>query len=199
MSQNNPPPPSRQDPIAYMTPGGMPAQTNTPGLVGFILAMVGLIGICVSPMLVFGVIGTVLCAIGVFRRPRGLAIAGLIVGAIEMLVGLVIVLFIGTILGGAAVGFNAAVKAAQTMQTGMAIRAAVDAQKQKAGTLPATLAAVPGLASTSDGWGHPIHYVPDAPTRGEFELVSDGPDGRPGTADDVRIDASSTVAPTTAP
>ena len=38
------------------------------------------------------------------------------------------------------------------------------------------------LAPKPDPWGHPYRYT----SAGEsFELVSDGPDGRPGSADDV--------------
>lgn len=202
MSQGYPPP---QPPatVAYMTPGGVLPPSNALGVAGFVLVMVGLLGACFVPFLLLGLIGTILCAVAVFRTPRGLAIAGLIVGGLEVLFGLVVLVFIGTILGGAAVGLNAAAKIMQTMQTGVAIRQVIDAEQSRTGTLPATLASVPGLTTTTDAWGRPIHYVPNSPTVGEYELISDGPDSTPGTADDIRMDRNISVAatsqPTTAP
>jgi hypothetical protein len=38
-----------------------------------------------------------------------------------------------------------------------------------------------------DGWGKPILYEVTGPSA--FRLVSDGPDGRPGTPDDIVITA----------
>ena len=37
-----------------------------------------------------------------------------------------------------------------------------------------------------DPWGHPYLYHPRSATGGRFDLRSAGPDGRPGTADDVQ-------------
>jgi type II secretion system (T2SS) protein G len=44
-----------------------------------------------------------------------------------------------------------------------------------------------------DGWGHLINYQPLGGTA--FKLVSAGPDGIPGTADDVVLDSSQPAAP----
>ncbi|HYR83437.1 MAG TPA: type II secretion system protein GspG [Terriglobia bacterium] len=44
-----------------------------------------------------------------------------------------------------------------------------------------------------DAWGHPIDYQVSGGTA--FKLVSPGPDGRRGTADDIVLDSSQPVAP----
>src|SRR6267143_1142369 len=44
-----------------------------------------------------------------------------------------------------------------------------------------------------DAWGHPIDYQVSSGTA--FKLISPGPDGRPGTADDIVLDSSQPAAP----
>ncbi|OGQ49041.1 MAG: hypothetical protein A3I09_00465 [Deltaproteobacteria bacterium RIFCSPLOWO2_02_FULL_47_10] len=39
----------------------------------------------------------------------------------------------------------------------------------------------------NDGWGQPFHYESPGPSGKAFDIVSDGPDGTPGTDDDIRL------------
>ena len=87
-----PPPPSsnepQQAPITTVT--GTPvmpqltqasSRTNVVGLIGFILAIAAFILVSVEPISasMCGVIGAILSFVGLFTRPRGLAVAGCLV------------------------------------------------------------------------------------------------------------------------
>ncbi len=39
----------------------------------------------------------------------------------------------------------------------------------------------------NDGWGNPFHYEVPGPGGKPFDVVSDGPDGTPGSEDDIRL------------
>lgn len=39
----------------------------------------------------------------------------------------------------------------------------------------------------NDGWGNPFHYEVPGQNGKPFDIVSDGPDGTPGTEDDIRL------------
>lgn len=174
-----------------------PGPANTVGLIGFIFVMVSLAGFCFAPLFLLGVVGTVLCGIGLFRRPRGLAIAGFIVGLIEMLFALIVVVFIGMIIG---VGVNAAAEAAKMQASssrGREIQWAIDSYKRShASALPKSLSDLTDVTDIRDGWGNPIRYVPDARAT-EYTLISNGRDGKPSTADDMTLYDSSVKPYTT--
>ena len=53
--------------------------------------------------------------------------------------------------------------------------------------LPTDLAQVAGAASVRDPWGHPFLYVQPAVRRSHhrYDLCSPGPDGLPGSPDDI--------------
>ena len=77
-----------------------PSKSNGIGTAGFVLALVTLV-FCWAPFLngILLLLGLVLSAIGVFRQPRGLAIAGLCIS----LIGLIILFaFVGLFAAGAA-------------------------------------------------------------------------------------------------
>ncbi len=69
----------------YVNPA--PATSNTIGLVGFILSLVGLFGSWI-PFLggIAWFIGTILSVIGLFKSPRGFAIAGTIISFIGLII-----------------------------------------------------------------------------------------------------------------
>lgn len=69
------------------------ARSNGVGVAGFVLALVSLV-FCWVPVLswILWFLGILLSFIGVFKRPRGLAIAGLLISVIDFLL---LVLFIG--------------------------------------------------------------------------------------------------------
>ena len=77
-----------------------PSKSNGIGTAGFVLALIALV-FCWAPFLNFILwfLGLVLSAIGVFKRPKGLAIAGLCIS----LIGLIILFaFVGLFAAGAA-------------------------------------------------------------------------------------------------
>jgi type II secretory pathway pseudopilin PulG len=192
MSQG--PPPITTSIIDY----GRPEQgdKNTIGLVGFILVMIGVVGFCFGPALLLGVAGTILCAIGVRKQPRSLALAGLIVGIIETLVFVVVVVILGLIIGGGLFGAKLLANVATTINNGAHAHNAVEHYRAMNGVLPDKLEDCSEIGSYGvDGWGHPFRYTPDV-TAGTFKLTSDGADGKPGTGDDVDV-SSSTTQPTT--
>lgn len=61
--------------------------SNGLGTAGFVLALLGLI-LCWVPMVnfVLWILGLILSLIGIFKRPRGLAIAGLVLSFIFVLI-----------------------------------------------------------------------------------------------------------------
>lgn len=70
-------------------------KSNGLGIAGFVLALVGLLfsWIPVFSWVVWA-LGLVFSFIGIFRRPRGLAIAGFIISIIDLII---LIAFIGTI------------------------------------------------------------------------------------------------------
>ena len=70
-------------------------QSNGIGTAGFVLALIGLI-LCWIPILdwILWLLGVIFSFIGVFRAPRGLAIAGLVISFIGIII---LITFIGAI------------------------------------------------------------------------------------------------------
>jgi hypothetical protein len=62
--------------------------SNGLGVAGFVL---GLIGLFTPFLFLFGFLGFLFSFIGVFKEPRGLAIAGLVISIISLILGLVLV------------------------------------------------------------------------------------------------------------
>jgi len=157
-------------------------QSNTLGLVGFIVSLVGLVltGGCLS------IVGLILSIIAVFKQPRGFAIAGIVIGLIGSLLFLVVLVpIIGVI-----------------VLVGVALAAVTDAVSDFAeplnnyydanGAYPATLSEVGlDLAVLDDAYGGGWQYN-RAPDGQSFTIVGPGPDGQFDTEDDFTIEASRT-------
>lgn len=79
-----------------------PSQSNGIGVAGFVLSLVALL-LCWTPVIdwIIWILGLIFSLIGVFRKPRGLAIAGLVIS----LIGLIAILLIA---GAIAVAFASA-------------------------------------------------------------------------------------------
>lgn len=77
-----------------------PAKSNGLGTAGFILALLALI-FCWVPGLdwVLWILGLIFSLIGVFRTPRGLAIAGLVISLIGLILLIVVFGAIGAAIG----------------------------------------------------------------------------------------------------
>ncbi len=180
------PEPSRKKPDAGVggstpTPS-LPRRSNGLGLAGFIVSLVGLLTLgCLSP------VGLVLSLVAVFRRPRGFAVAGLVLGCIGLTVGGVI----GTKF------VYSWIELAPAISDGGDIAAELPKYRSShAGAFPPSLDDLPGLPVSAkvDEWKQLYHYrvCPE----GWVELTSDGEDGIAGTGDDfrVRIDGSRVLA-----
>ena len=153
------------------------------GLAGFICSLLGLVS-C-GTLFPIGLVGFVLSFIAMFKRPRGFAIAGFIIGLISWGWILVALVFIG--LGGLLAAVGAAVGVAELeahAELGI-IASEVEAYRQANGNYPSTLTLL-GLdtGTLDDPWGTTYRYAPTADGTG-FTLSSDGPDGLGGTADDI--------------
>lgn len=174
-----------QDPFAASyrpppSPTGAPAEwpeqrpsRNGLGIAGFIVSIVGVLSCgCLSP------IGGLLSLVAVFRRPRGFAIAGVIIGAL----GTVLLAFVGYVV------VSMGVLMGQPFQDGMLVSDQLkEYRRAHAGATPQGWAELTGRDEPmQDEWGNAYHYrvLPDGK---RIELASDGPDGQPKTTDDVRI------------
>lgn len=75
-------------------------QKNGMGTTGFVLALLGLI-FCWVPVLdwILWILGLIFSIIGVFRKPKGLAIAGLVISFIFLIL---ITVVLGALFGAAA-------------------------------------------------------------------------------------------------
>ena len=175
-----------QQPYVVYQP--VPARSNGLGIAGFIVSLVGLFSCgALSP------IGLVLSSIAIFKRPRGFAFAGLILGVVGIISG-IIALVCGLVGGAAALLGFGAIMPVITAETDMA-RIAHVALPNKApdGTIPTDPATLPGLKNRqlTDPWGHAYRIVTTGPN--SIEVISSGPDGIPDTSDDLHFEESNTI------
>lgn len=178
------PPPSFSQPTRFDGPGpGPTAQGNTMGLVGFILSLVGLLSCgLLCP------VGLVLSIIGLKREPRGLAVAGTVIGGIGSL-GIVIgVLFFGAMIAacGGAIAAGGGFKSFSDM---LVIQQEVERYQSANGTLPSAMNQLTGVpqASLTDSWGTPYILTLSADGK-SLELRSAGADKAMNTTDDLKFD-----------
>lgn len=176
-----------QPPLSYQSTTIRPASPNVLAIIGFILAMLGLSGFCAPPAFAFGLIGALLCAIALFRRPRGLAIAGLVVGVLELLAALSFLVVVGIYYGSKARTAMQDAQFATSVDHAREIAFAIDRYRNEHHALPPTLNDLPPLgADAMDGLGNPIRYVPNLEQQ-TYRLMSDCWDGKPNTADDATL------------
>lgn len=73
-----------------------PKKSNGMGTAGFVLALLGLI-LCWIPVLdwILWLLGLIFSIIGVFRQPKGLAIAGLVISCLGLIILIVVLGAIG--------------------------------------------------------------------------------------------------------
>jgi hypothetical protein len=164
-----------------------PAATNGLGIAGFIVSLAAIVfsaGL-LSP------IGLVLSFFGLFKRPRGLALAGFIIGLIGS-AWLIAVLLIG-VAAVAAVGVGAVVAAphievAAEQQRLVSRLEAYMADPQGNRSPPFALSQLGlGDGAITDPWDKPYRYLISADGT-TITIHSDGPDGIYDTDDDVRTE-----------
>lgn len=163
-------------------------ETNGLGLAGFIVSLVGLMmcGGLLSP------VGMIMSLIALGKRPKGFAIAGVVLGVIGSLVFFLIFFVIGlsAILALIGLGMFAAVVAvaSQIGQNAINIHTDIEGYYDANGQAPASLAVLGTFtpAELEDNWGTPIRYEV-SPDGQEIWLRSDGEDGVQGTGDDIEF------------
>lgn len=195
MTQPNPPQPLPYGQTnVYITP----QPSNGLGVAGFITSLVG-IPSCglLSP------IGLLLSFFALFRRPRGFAIAGVVIG----LFGTVLMAVWGLGFALMLIGIKQGVQtAAQSFETGEGAGRAytlIEKSRQETGSLPDDSIGTELISSQRDAWDNSYRYKKAG--EDSFVIISSGSDGEFDTGDDAkfyseefRIDRPAT-RPTTAP
>lgn len=160
-----------QDP---MGPDPTQAKSNPLGIIGFVLSI-----LCVTSP-----IGLIVSLFALRKEPRGMAIAGTIVGVLfSALLGLVVAMIV--IYGSL---FTKTTELATDMQR---LRPALNQHNQSQGSYPADLSAL-GLPSdaTTDPWGNPYRY--ERADDGTYTLFASGFDGQQNTSDDLEFTSGMT-------
>lgn len=173
-----------------MTPASRSDQSNSLGIAGFVLSLLGILGTCglLSP------VGLIVSLVALKREPKGFAIAGVILGALGscgLILGLLGVLFAFGLVASILVGAGLAAVIAPMLspnveaQMDMAqIDKAVYQYQQANSSLPASLDLLTLSDDTrKDRWGRDYLYTPAAD--GTWSLKSAGEDGVMATPDDL--------------
>ncbi len=155
---------------------------NVIGVIGFVLSLVGLLGFCFLPAAAFSFLAVILCFIGMFIEPRGLAIAGFIIGLIgSALIALIALLFGGMLALG--IGFAAMLTEANTEIAHIG-GLARDYHNTHA-AYPAQLSDLNLTAEeATDPWGNAYILMPSNDGQ-SLTIMSWGPDGMSGGDDDI--------------
>lgn len=187
-------PPSQPIPPSQPGPLPRPPGGNGLGIAGFVTSLVGLLLLCTGWGWLLSIVGTILSAVAMRKRPRGLAIAGLVIG----LVGCVWILIALVVLGGVmAIGLGglAAVGVAQQRveqhNAALVVAAAQAYQKDKGAAPPDVDALLKGQYLTTtplDALGHEL-YLKAGPD-GKIGVWSPGADKVNGTSDDREVEPS---------
>jgi hypothetical protein len=173
-------------------PAPQPRPTNGLGIAGFVISLVGLLGGCLGAV-VLCPLGLILSAIGMRREPRGLAIAGLILGIIgSAWLGVAALFFGGLTIGALSVARDAMV----AVRIEKNISDFNTSQNRLPKDLQELAAKYPDTPTTTKS-GAPIGYT--VKTANSYTLTLPGKDGQLGTADDVNIESTVGSAATAAP
>ncbi len=166
-------------PIGYRPPQPIgPPNENGFGIAGFITSVIGLIT-CGS----LSIFAILLSAIGLRKEPRGLAIAGLMLG----LVGIVELLVVCVVLMAVWRTSAVAIGGAQSFGTRVILEKQanlIGEQWRSGGELPTQEAGDRLVKFQRDSWGRAIEYETDGSS---FSLRSSGRDGVSGNQDDVVV------------
>lgn len=158
----------------YQAPAPPPA--NGLGIAGFIVSLVAIpTGGILSPIALF------LSFIALFRRPRGFAFAGFVLGLLGTVVLALWLSFFGFL------GFTCFNIGKPMVVTSNSIDQAqqvvMQFQINHNGAFPTEIQGNALMAGRTDGWGRELRYTPLGP--GAFEIRSAGQDGVFGTQDDL--------------
>lgn len=145
---------------------------NGLGIAGFIVSIVGMV-LCMGAICP---IGAILSFFAVFKKPRGFALAGLIIGVLGTILWAVLWVLLVASMNSAwnNTWSNFNIYAAQTE---------IDGYYFSNNALPDDAKGNQLVAIHTDRWGSPYRYrVVDAQN---YEIISDGQDMQPGTTDDI--------------
>ena len=158
---------------------GSGAGSGNPG------AVVGLILSILGPL---APVGVIVCLFALRREPRGLAIAGLVIGILTTLIVVVCGGFIGV---GVWAVFGTREDYEEIAMDFAAISAAIENHQNTTGQLPNDLSNL-GLSSDTltDPYGDEYLYVK---VSGTWRLGFNGMDGTPGSQDDIEIPAGTVI------
>ena len=164
-----------------------PPPSNGLGVAGFVLSLLGFLGTCglLSP------IGFILSLVALRKEPKGLAIAGVIIGAIGSLWFLFALVIFGFMLMGllaiAGAGVAMTLPNIQTAGNMLQMHTEINDYHSTLGKLPESVDAITTLKPDLklDAWNNNIRY--DITGTNTYELRSAGPDGAWDTADDIKL------------
>ena len=164
---------------------GRSGGTNGLGVAGFVLSLVGWFS-CGF----FSPLALILSAVALRREPRGLAIAGLILGILGSAWLFIWGLGFITALLGIGVAANFLTAGVRTDENLTQAASLVFSYQEETGKAPADDAQFAKLLENSgldqlDAWDHSLRYSHLA--EGEFEIRSAGPDGKFDTGDDLAL------------
>ena len=183
MSQQPPKPPYQpyaQPPAnnPYQTgigPGMQAPPQNTQGVIGFVLS---LLGFMTCPIL--SPIGLFVSWGALKREPKGMAVAGLIIGILGTISLIILVVVLCLIFAGMFAGIAAVGAIVQEVPQQQAVAKIV--AEYEGSELPSTTEGQNIIQGETDFWGNQLRYVVD---ESGFRVVSDGPDKKPNTSDDL--------------
>jgi hypothetical protein len=162
------------------------APSNTLGIVGLVVSLVGLFLTCG----LLSLPGLILSLIALRKAPRGPALIGVGVGVVGTVVAIVFGLaFVTTLLGMQAVGGIVA-KTVQTTQLLKDSRVIIERARTTSGSVPTVEEGSALLGAQRDGWGTPLVYELDATG---YIVRSAGMDQVLSTPDDLTLDADGIV------
>jgi|GEM_PF-330383 len=174
------PPPTHQTHVHIAQP-----QTNGLGVAGFVISLIGFVS-CgfVCP------IGAIISAFALKKEPKGMAIAGLIIGIIGSIVPVVILIFFGSLFTAilAAIGMGTAAIAEHQAQQNASKPAAqaIYTYHETHQALPDETTAI-GLLAGFAHEGSAFRFAQDTNGLNDFILSHPGPDQQWNTADDWAI------------
>lgn len=187
--------PNGNPPVVHPDRRAGGGEGNTLGLVGFVLALVGLVGCCFQPAALLSLAGLVLSIMGLGKRPKGLAIAGVVLGIIGLSGFLIILLTVGVaVLAFIPAMLAVAALAGPEIETGIEeaiLHQKVAAYVSETGSYPTDLSQIPDLNEKlkTDHWGTPYKLEVIDPAVDEFLIRSAGEDKVFGTDDDITTDS----------
>jgi hypothetical protein len=156
-----------------------------------LLSLVGLIGCCFQPAALLSLAGLILSIIGLSKRPKGLAVAGTILGILGLAGFLIVFLLIGVaVLAFVPLTIALAAMAGPDIET--AIEEAVLHQQvaqyiDQTGSMPVDLSQIPDMDERilTDPWETPYKLEVIDPGTEQYIIRSAGPDKVFDTEDDI--------------